>query len=286
MWGTDLGWRKGSIVIGTGSVVYVCADNLPRAWEESILKLREIGQRIATQYDADDEQPSIDATAVIEITDPMSEPRIHRCMPDSIEGLESYRQEVLYGIHDHWIDPAAGKWQYTYHERLRSYSVPGLEKPVDQIQYMIDSLKSCSYTRRAEAITWKPWEDAGIHDPACLQRIWGRVADGRFVMNVHMRSNDAYQAAFMNMYAFTELQKMIADALGVPVGRYVHVADSYHVYGRVQADMASSLIASIDKRTFEQRTFRTDAVADIIEEAREKIRRSLEDEKVTGRKGL
>ena len=28
------------------------------------------------------------------------------------------RQEVVNGIHDHWIDPAAGKWTYTYHERL------------------------------------------------------------------------------------------------------------------------------------------------------------------------
>jgi len=47
-----------------------------------------------------------------------------------------------------------------------------------------------------------------------------------------MRSNDALKAAYMNMYAFTELQRYVAQRLGVEVGRYIHVADSYHVYER------------------------------------------------------
>ncbi|RLE80803.1 MAG: hypothetical protein DRJ51_05100 [Thermoprotei archaeon] len=45
-------------------------------------------------------------------------------------------------------------------------------------------------------------------------------------------SNDALKAAFMNMYAFTELQKSVAESLGVEPGYYLHIADSYHVYGR------------------------------------------------------
>jgi len=36
----------------------------------------------------------------------------------------------------------------------------------------------------------------------------------------------------MNMYAMTLLQKMIADKIGVKVGRYVDDSDSYHVYDR------------------------------------------------------
>ncbi|MEM1533029.1 MAG: hypothetical protein QW164_03025, partial [Desulfurococcaceae archaeon] len=45
-------------------------------------------------------------------------------------------------------------------------------------------------------------------------------------------SNDAFKAAYMNMYAFTELQKLIAQKIGVDVGYYMHIADSYHVYER------------------------------------------------------
>jgi len=36
--------------------------------------------------------------------------------------------------------------------------------------------------------------------------------------------------AIMNMYAFTELQRYVAQRLGIEVGYYMHVADSYHVY--------------------------------------------------------
>jgi thymidylate synthase len=36
----------------------------------------------------------------------------------------------------------------------------------------------------------------------------------------------------MNMYALTLLQRMIADKIGVKVGRYVDDSDSYHVYDR------------------------------------------------------
>lgn len=52
----------------------------------------------------------------------MSEPRIHRAFPGGIVELEAYRQEVVEGIHDHWVNPAEGKWEYTYHERLTAYS--------------------------------------------------------------------------------------------------------------------------------------------------------------------
>ncbi|MCX6375246.1 MAG: thymidylate synthase, partial [Armatimonadetes bacterium] len=194
-------------------VVQITAQTLPEAWEKAVLQTWELGARISTQYDKPSDPPSRDAICVIVVTDPMSEPRIHRAFPGGIVELEAYRQEVVEGIHDHWVNPAEGKWEYTYHERLAAYSVPGLPKPIDQIEYAINALAEAPHTRRAQAITWKPWEDAGIHDPACLQRLWFRVFGDELVMNVHMRSNDAFKAAFMNMYAFTDLQRLVADEL-------------------------------------------------------------------------
>jgi thymidylate synthase len=267
------------------AVVHLCEQTLPLAWEASILKLYAEGFRIPTQYDGPEDPPSIDATAIIEVIEPFTEPRIHRCFPDSIAGLESYRQEMVDGIHDHWIDPKAGKWEYTYHERFAAYNVPGIDKPINQIDYIVDALRTCSYTRRAQAITWKPWEDAGISDPACLQRIHCRIVEGRLCMNVHMRSNDAFKAAFMNAYAFTDLQRVIAERVGVPVGRYIHIADSYHIYGAYMKDV-EAFIDTVKRRPVEKRTFRTEDVAELIEEARDQIRRSLEEEQRTGRKGL
>ncbi len=271
-------------------IVHVLGRNLPEAWERAVLETWERGVPIPTQYDAPADPPSRDALAVIVVTDPFAEPRIHRALPGGIGELEAYRQEVVDGIHDHWIDPAAGKWEYTYHDRLTRYSVPG-GVTVNQLEQVLDALVQATHTRRAQAIIWKPWEDAGIVDPPCLQRMWFRVFDGRLVLNIHMRSNDAFKAAFMNMYAFTDLQRVMAEELSqrlqTPIvpGQYTHIADSFHIYGSYFAEF-ESFLQLVRTRPFERRTYRTDEVADMIQEARAAIAQSLEAERIQGRKGL
>ena len=142
---------------------------------------------------------------------------LRQCVPGGLEDLEVYRQEVVHGVHDHWIDPKAGKWEYTYHERLFCYRVPGAGV-FDQIARCVDKLAEAPHTRRAQAVTWQVWNDLGISDPACLQRLWFRIQDDRLYLNVHMRSNDAYKAAYMNMFAFTDIQRMVAGQLTERLG--------------------------------------------------------------------
>jgi len=272
-------------------IVQVTAKTLPEAWENAVVQVWERGAKVPTQYDKPDDPPSRDAIAVITVTDPMAEPRIHRAFPGGIVELEAYRQEVVEGIHDHWVNPAEGKWEYTYHERLFAYSVPGLADPVDQIEYAVRALVDAPHTRRAQAITWKPWEDAGISDPACLQRLWFRILGDELAMNSHMRSNDAFKAAFMNMYAFTDLQRSVAERLSgelgreIRVGQYTHVCDSFHIYGAYFEEF-ESFLETLKARTFKQRVFYTSDVEDIINEAREQIAHSLREERTSGRRGL
>ena len=240
-------------------VVHITAETLPEGWETAVVQTWSQGTSIRTEYDKDTDPASRDATAVIVIRNPMSEPRIHRAFPGGIVELEAYRQEVVDGIHDHWVNPEEGKWEYTYHERLAAYSVPGLDKPVNQLEYIINALADSPHTRRAQAIMWKPWEDAGIHDPACLQRLWFRVYGDELILNIHMRSNDAFKAAFMNMYAFTDLQRLVAERLSARLGRkirsgqYTHIADSFHIYGSYFSEF-EGFLKTLEKRTFEQRT--------------------------------
>jgi len=212
-------------------------------------------------------------------------------MPGGFYELEVYRQEVVDGIHDHWIAPDEGKWQYTYHERFAKYTVPGIDEPIDQIQYVVDTLVEAPHSRRAQAVIWKAWDDAGIDHPACLQRLWFRIFGGAQVLAAHMRSNDAFKAAFMNMYAFTDLQREVAERVSeglgraIRVGPYVHCADSFHIYGSYFQEF-EGFLKSLEQRTFEQRTYRTEDVQPIIEEARERLRATLDLEARTGRKGV
>jgi len=227
--------------------IHVEARTLPEAWEAAVRRTWEEGARFRTQYDKPGDPPSRDVACLIHVKEPFAEPRIHKAFPGGLEDLEVYRAEVLYGVHDHWIAPQEGKWEYTYHERLFAYKVPGIAEPIDQIAVAVRLLKATPHTRRAQAVTWQAWNDLGINDPACLQRMWLRIEEpegggpGRLNLVIHIRSNDAYKAAFMNMFAFTELQKEVAGQLGVEVGEYCHIADSFHIYGSYFAEFEGFL---------------------------------------------
>ena len=265
-------------IVTTGyiPVISIIADYLPEAWEKAILAVWDNGLEVKTQYDRPEDPPSKDATVIITITDPLGEPRIHKNFPGGPAELEAYRQEVVNGIHDHWIDPAAGKWTYTYHERLFAYCPvenirnANSQKPfkkIDQIQYIIDKLSEVNHTRRAQAITWMPTADPPTDDPPCLQRIWCRLVAGRdsvmsLNMNTHWRSRDLYKAWFMNVYAITDLQRIIADEISrkinqhVTVGRFVDISDSLHIYGSY-FDEVSKEVAKMRQSPFSERAWQS-----------------------------
>ncbi|MDD5326768.1 MAG: thymidylate synthase [Phycisphaerae bacterium] len=273
-------------------VISVTADCLPQAWEKAVLGVWDNGLEVKTQYDKPEDPLSKDATAVITVTSPFAEPRIHKNFPGGPAELEAYRQEVVSGIHDHWIDPAAGKWTYTYHQRLFAYCPvenlrdPNTPKPfeeVNQIQYIIDKLSEVTHTRRAQAITWMPSADPDTDDPPCLQRIWCRLvanSEGELAlnMNTHWRSRDLYKAWFMNVYALTDLQRIIAEKISekinqpVEVGRYVDISDSLHIYGSYFND-AEKEVAKMRQSPFTGRAWQSThpAFEMMIKEAHENL---------------
>jgi thymidylate synthase len=274
-------------------VLHVEGDCISRAWENSLIELHKSGCRMKTQYDKPGDPASIDATMVITILDPMKEPMIHKDFPGGPEDLQEYTMEVCEGIKDHLVrkpdDPTDTRWEYTYHQRLFSYLAPTLG-PFDQIEAMARKLAEVPFTRRAQSITWKVWEDNDCYDPPCLQSIWCRIIEEEntpvLSMNVRFRSNDAYKAAFMNIFALVQLEKQIAENVSrrigsaVSVGRYCHMADSYHIYGSYFSEFEGRFLNALDKRTFEQRTMRYEDLREFMDDARPAI---LEKAKSMGR---
>jgi thymidylate synthase len=241
-------------------VIQINYPSLAKGWETAVLRCYGEGIDVVTEYDKPYDAKTKEISLFLSIENPFSEPRIHKCMPGGIEDLATYTLEVLYGIHDHWIDDAAGKWSYTYHQRIEN-----------QLQYIIDDLVRDQNTRRAQCTVWRPEEDCGHPHPVCLQRLWLRIIDDKLVMSAHMRSNDAFKACFMNMFAFTEIQKYIAKEVSkklnrvIDVGQYNHIVDSFHIYGSYLPDFIK-FMDTLKVRSFEDRTYRTSDVIDIIEE--------------------
>lgn len=286
---------------GNIPVLFVEGDNLPEAWERSLIALNEKGCSIKTEYDKPEDPPSKDCSMTIVVNNPTAEPMIHMDMPGGLEDLQEYVLEVTEGIKNHLIreatsDSSDTRWEYTYHQRLFNYDVPwgdGLPFSYNQIEIMIQKLASTPHTRRAQAITWKVWEDNSCYDPACLQSIWCRLMkgdDGIWYLNgnIRFRSNDAYKAAFMNMFAIVQLLQYMADRIAsitgytVKLGRYVHQADSYHLYGSYFRDFEERFLKSLVNRTFEGRTASYTDMKFIMDEAIPGIR---EKAKNMGRNG-
>jgi len=286
-------------VKGNIPVLMVSGRTLAEAWEKSLLELWEKGCDIRTDYDAREgggeflDPPSRDASMCIVVEEPISEPMIHRCFPGSLEDLEEYRLEVVEGIKDHWIrdpsDPNDRRWEYTYHRRLFSYEMKVGGPAIDQIEEgIVARLAGSPFSMRANAITWQPWIDKDIEHPPCLQSIWCRlIRDERGIwhlnMNLRFRSRDAYDAAFMNMFALVSLQEYIAkklsDRIGeeVRLGRYVDWSDSYHIYGRRFESFRNGFLKIVEKRTFEERTWTRHFAQPFFEEARAKIAEKIKE---------
>ncbi len=268
-------------------VITAKGKNIPEAWENAVIAVWKNGIEIKTEYDKKGDPPSKDCTMIIEIEEPMSEPRIHRAFPGGLEDLEIYRQEVIFGVHDHWIKPEEGKWLYTYHQRLFDY--PGKRSKIDQIDYIIRKLSETPYSRRAQGITWNVDVDPPADDAPCLQRIWCRITSGNddltLNMNTHWRSRDAFKAAFMNIFALTDLQKLIAQKISerlgkeIKIGRYVDISDSFHIYGSYY-DEFKGFLKTVETRTFEQRTWDSEFAEPMFEDARLRLKKERENGQV------
>jgi len=115
-----------------------------------------------------------------------------------------------------------------YGHRLRE----GISILQDQLEKVIMVLKKDPYTRQAIC---QIWDDADLgratKDKACNMSIVFRVRDGKLCMTVYNRSNDVIWGAYgANAVQFSMIQEYVAAHLGMPMGTYTQVSNSYHIY--------------------------------------------------------
>lgn len=241
--------------------------SLPKAYHAALAELWESGSVVT---DAHHYTRCIELAMTMVVLDPLREPMISKCVPCGAMDLEQYRLEMLDGIMDFCIKRG---WGYTYHNRMTDYI--GRSKKLNQVEFVIDELRNDPTSRRAVIDVRNNQEDKYSNDPACLQHLQFCIRDGALDCFVLFRSNDAVKACFMNAFALIQLQKRIADELGVPVGTYTHRANSFHAYER-DWKLLRSYYERIDRK--EDLTYRYIGDWDeMMEEARPDIMRKVEE---------
>jgi len=186
---------------------------------------------------------------------------------ESIKG--GYIEEMLDGTNDHLIVESKTSFPYSYHDRIFNYTTYGKEDyskkryrymirklnsnylpRIDQIEYIIQKLKESPYSRRAQAITWRPYSDPYHSDPPCLQRVWCRIINGSLIMETTWRSRDLFKAWSANTNAMLRIQIYIARKLGVSVGSYIDISNSLHIYGKDLKGLKDLLVRIYKKGDF------------------------------------
>ncbi|MFW9771350.1 MAG: thymidylate synthase [Promethearchaeota archaeon] len=306
--------------------LFISERTIRDAWLSALAQVLFNGDNIKTEYDKTDDPPSKDATALIEVKEPLKDPimrkeklmkintkygnsyEVYGCIADTylIGSIQSgYIEEILQGVNDHYIWDSNVSFPYSYHDRIFKYTPFSLEDTVhvdydleivenefvkshqklikankivksndgltwklknlvdfslekkisdqigvdkipigvirfpkiNQIEYIIQKLKEKPFSRRAQAITWRPLVDPFHVDPPCLQRIYMRIKDGKLLMQTTWRSRDLFRAWEANVNGMIRIQKLVADELGVELGHYLDFSNSLHIYGNTISEV-------------------------------------------------
>jgi len=199
------------------------APSIGRAHEQVIKMILEKGWTLRTE----DAEATVEFEEIaMQVDTPLAEPAVSPHSRFQQRFVEQYARDLIHGSH--------AAFEYDYHGRLFDWGErlvnEGQPVHVDQIAYIVDKLRSQPETRRAVAITWNPVIDEKLDDCPCLQLVQCVVRDNKLHMRVIFRSNDMLTAAGANMYALVQLQKHIADQLGITCGTYTHISLVPHIY--------------------------------------------------------
>ena len=104
----------------------------------------------------------------------------------------------------------------------------------NQLDEVIDLLKTNPRTRQA-AISIYDRKEGYMYDndTPCTYAVQFTIVAQHLDMCVTMRSNDLWYGFCNDQYCFSKLQLLVADKLGLLVGKYYHFAHNLHLYDNI-----------------------------------------------------
>lgn len=131
-------------------------------------------------------------------------------------------------IWDDWADEN-GDLGPVYGRQWRSWATPD-GRTIDQIQEVVETLKTNPDSRRIIVTAWNPadLEDMALAPCHCLFQFY--VADGRLSCQLYQRSADVFLGVPFNIASYALLTLMMAQVTGLKPGEFVHTFGDAHLY--------------------------------------------------------
>ncbi|MBU1472560.1 hypothetical protein KKB64_02085 [Patescibacteria group bacterium] len=208
-----------------------------QTWLKIINNIMRYGRNKTTRYTQENElKELLNVMAVVYNEDP-DHPYLPHYFPFTQKDLDAYYPQVLSAKQIPGI-------AYTYGQRLRDHD------GVDQIQQIIDLIKKRPFSKKMVAFTANVKEDWSVvnkGDTPCLTQILCSIQDGKLFMTTHFRSQDMVHGWPRNVFSLRKLQKLIADESGYPMGAFVMITHSAHIYSDDY-----ELVGKITKENYEK----------------------------------
>jgi thymidylate synthase len=140
----------------------------------------------------------------------------------------AYLKKNGVSIWDDWADET-GDLGPVYGKQWRSWAAPD-GRAIDQIQEVVETLKSNPDSRRMIVSAWNPADipDMALAPCHCLFQFY--VADGRLSCQLYQRSADVFLGVPFNIASYALLTMMMAQVTGLQAGDFVHTFGDTHLY--------------------------------------------------------
>ncbi|MDR2890285.1 MAG: thymidylate synthase [Alistipes sp.] len=148
-------------------------------------------------------------------------------------------------IWDEWAAPD-GELGHIYGYQWRSWPAPDASSPgglrhIDQIAAVVESLKRNPDSRRHIVSAWNVGEIENMALPPCHALFQFYVADGRLSCQLYQRSADVFLGVPFNIASYALLTMMMAQAVGLQPGEFVHTTGDTHLYLNHMEQVAEQL---------------------------------------------
>ena len=139
-----------------------------------------------------------------------------------------YLQEHGVRIWNEWADKD-GELGPIYGHQWRSW--PDYNGgTIDQIQNVIDMIRTSPDSRRMIVSAWNPAEVEQMALPPCHCLFQFYVANGRLSLQLYQRSADTFLGVPFNIASYALLLMMMAQVTGLQAGDFVHTTGDTHLY--------------------------------------------------------
>lgn len=104
------------------------------------------------------------------------------------------------------------------------------EQGVDQLENLINQIKTNPNSRRLIISAWNPCEVDQMALPPCHSFMQFYVNEGKLSCQLYQRSADVFLGVPFNIASYSLFTMMIAQVCGLEVGEFVHTFGDAHIY--------------------------------------------------------